>query len=105
MNPGTPNPITILDIQRQHKGHFFSPGTMKYFKSRILETVFQGPGGIFFVTSERAPFGDALRKYTVRQFHPDTGTIDTFGDFNQLTKGRALKLAKEASEMAKEKPE
>lgn len=44
---------------------------MKTFKSRTLPEVYEGPGGVFFVTSEQY-VGEA------RHFWPDTGGITTY---------------------------
>lgn len=54
--------------------HFFEPDTMRFFKSRILAEVYEGPGGVYFVSSERPPVGP--REYRVRRANPD-GTIST----------------------------
>ena len=89
---------TSNDIERRHKGCFFSPDTMKFFKSRVLSEVFEGEGGVYFVTSEKGPSGDAKRMFTVRQYNPLTDNIKTIGKFNRLTRYKALKLAKEYSE-------
>ena len=72
--------MTIEDIReanRRKGGHFFDPKTMRAFQSRVLDTVYEGPGGIFFVTSERVDTGP--RFYKVRHFYPDTGGITTCG--------------------------
>ena len=58
---------------------FFRPNTLRFFKSRVIDEVFEGAGGIFFVTSEKGPH-DA-RAYTVRRFNPVTSDIDTVGVF------------------------
>lgn len=81
------------DIEREALGHFFSKDAMRFFKSRVLETVYQGQGGVYFVTSEKGPSLDSKRSYTVRQYHTDTRSVSTAGDFNQLTKGKAQRLA------------
>lgn len=77
-----PDYWTIQEIERWNdwSGHyFFTPDTKRFFRSRILDEVFQGPGGVYFVTSER--FGpEAPRRYSVRQFHPSTGEVDTARD-------------------------
>lgn len=46
-----------------------------------------------FVSSEQ--FDDASpRRYTVRQFDPSNGCVDTFGEFNELGRAAAVTLAK-----------
>jgi len=68
---------------------FFEPASMRFFSSRHGDKVYQGIGGIFFVTSEQFTCSDRYysqpRKYTVREFHPETASIDTVGEFNVLT--------------------
>lgn len=89
---------TINDIKtacRVRGSHWFDPGTMRFFKGRVLDTVYQGPNGIFFVSSEQ--YDTQQRRYTVRQFHPETADITTVGDFNVLTKHMAIKTAKAAA--------
>lgn len=66
---------TVSDLRAiaDHAGSFFfSPATMRFFKSRVLEGVYPAgdsravPGAVFyFVTSE--VYGDAPRHYTVRR--------------------------------------
>ena len=80
--------------------YFFEPGTLRFFRSRIGETVYEGPGGIYFVTSEQ--FEDsrgrrAPRGYTVRQFFADTGQIETVGPFNAWTRAEANTRARWAA--------
>lgn len=89
---------TINDIQtamRQNGSHWFDPDTMRFFKSRVLSTVYQGSGGIYFVTSECGPSGH--RAYSVRKFTPETFDISTVGEFNEMTKARAVGLAKRSA--------
>jgi len=86
----------IQDIEMIHKssgGHFFDAESKRFFNSRILETVYQGTGGVFFVTSEKAP-NDTERGYTIRQFNPETGSVSTVGTFNIWTKAGAQATAK-----------
>lgn len=82
---------------RVRGSHWFDPGTMRYFKCRILETVYQGSGGVFFVSSEKCSsmYNNHPRRYTVRKFNPESADIDTAGEFNVMTKHMAIKKAKE----------
>lgn len=58
--------------------NFFSRETMKYFASRIEGGPYCGPGGVFFVTSEKTNFGpECNRDFTVREFFPDSGDVRT----------------------------
>lgn len=96
--------ITITDIitaDRVNGGHFFDESTMRGFKSKVYEdAVFEGPGGIYFVTSERfcSVFSDYKepRKFTIRKYDPATPTYHTtIGEFQQFsTKAAACREAK-----------
>lgn len=85
---------SILDIKAANYNggyYFFQPSTMRFFRSRVLERVYNGIGGHYFVTSER--YSGCDRYYTVRSFNPKSGSIDTVGGFNELTKYKAQKSA------------
>jgi len=86
---------TIDDIRaanREAGFHFFSRDTIRFFNSRISEIVYQGPGGVYFVTSERYDSWTP-RWYTVRRFDPETGNIHSASKFNELSKSDAHRLA------------
>jgi len=86
---------SIKDIKRANAKagrHFFEPATMRFFNSVVGRTVYQGVGGVFFLTSEKGPHGP--RRYTVRQFNPQGGDVSTVGEFNVLTKDEATALAR-----------
>jgi hypothetical protein len=85
----------IKDHMRAAGSHWFDPGTMRFFKGRVLDEVYQGPGGIFFVSSEKGP--SEVRKYTVRRFTPEPADIGTEGEFNEMTKAQAIRAAKKAA--------
>jgi hypothetical protein len=56
---------------------------------------------VYFVTSEQcgSSFGRIHpRLYTVRKFDPATGEVDTVGEFNELTKGRAQRAARKLAD-------
>lgn len=92
--------MTIQEIRSANAAgdhHFFDLDTMRFFRSRILPTVYQGKGGIFFVTSEQPPQGK--RAYSVRQFRPATGSVETVGPHCQMTKGEAVCLARRAADL------
>ena len=70
--------LTISDIRQANKAHggkFFSAAAMRGFNSQVLPTVYGGPGGVYFVTSER--YQRQPRHFTVRRFDPDTSGIWT----------------------------
>lgn len=71
--------------------YFFSPETMRSFGSRVSDDVIQG---VLFVTSERDRIGnawDGARRYTVRRFFPETGSIQTVSEFGQFATLAAAK--------------
>jgi hypothetical protein len=55
--------------------HWFSAGTMRFFRTRVSDTLY---GGALFVTSDVGPRDE--RAYSVRVAHAD-GSIGTVGDF------------------------
>ena len=86
----------IKSANRVRGMFFFDPDTMRFFASRVLSEVYQGPGGVYFVTSERPPHG--ARHYTVRRFEPPTGRVSTASGFGHYAsaggaKGAARRLA------------
>lgn len=91
---------TIGMIQRKNEAagqHFFDAASMRFFNSKVLPYTYEGEGGVFFITSER--FGTSTPEmFTVREFHPETGRVETFGEFNVLTEGRAKQIARAASQ-------
>jgi len=89
----TPEFNTVEDIKRHHRGHWFSLGAMRFFRSRVGQTVYQGPGGVFFVSSEQFN-DDTPRRYTVRRYDPEADTIGTIGEFNKLSRTSAIREAK-----------
>jgi hypothetical protein len=92
--------ITAIKHANKTAGkHYFEPGTMQFFDSRVLSYVYQGPGGVYFVTSEQfhGSTGSKPRAFTVRRFNPETAAIDTFGPFNELTRERAQRIARIAA--------
>lgn len=97
---------TIDAIKAMNKAqgyHYFSPATMKFFRSKVSRKVYQGPGGVYIVTSEQfvSSTGKAEpRCYTVRKFNPETGDINTCGPFNVMSPYEAAKYAKELANTA-----
>jgi hypothetical protein len=85
---------TINKIQQEMTAdgsHWWDRGTMRFFRTRVSEQVYQGEGGIYFVTSEKGPSGK--RRYSVRKYDPATKDIDTVGEFNEMTRDRAHREA------------
>lgn len=73
--------------------HWWDADSMRFFGSRVHSTLYHGPGGIYFVTSEEPPHGP--RMYSVRQFHPETVDIDTVGKIP--TRAVAHRMARDAA--------
>ena len=86
---------TIQDAVRNAGSHWFDPDSMRYFGTRILPIVYQGLGGVYFVTSEQPPHGE--RQHSVRQFDPDLKHISTLGQLASMTRTEAIARAKQAA--------
>ncbi len=81
---------TINMIQNEMNAdgsHWWDLDTLRHFGCRVSRKVYQGEGGMFFVTSEQFMFND--RKYSVRRYDPTTKQINTVGEFNDLTRAQA----------------
>jgi hypothetical protein len=53
---------------RDYHGHFFSPDTLRFFRSRISEIGYRHPdGSVYFLTSEKKCFNDPTRVWSVRR--------------------------------------
>lgn len=85
----------IKEANKEAGKHFFERGTMRFFKSKIMSGVYEGPGGIFFVTEETGP--NNRTAYTVRVFNPATGEVGTHGEFNNMGLKDARAVAREAA--------
>jgi hypothetical protein len=90
----------IIDSYNPGPGrHWFDPSTKRFFRSRLPQYGFKGPGGTFFVSSEQfvGSHGERhARRYTVRQLTSDS--IKTVGEFNVLSKSAANTLARKSAE-------
>lgn len=83
---------SVEDIKERHKGHFFSPDTMRFFKSRLIQDVFPtNKKSVYFVTSEKSGFTDETRVFNVRRYDIELDMFDTIETLN--TRTRALSLA------------
>ena len=84
---------------------FFEPETLRFFRSKVGRTVYEGPGGVFFWTSEQMVFSDGSRErrsYTVRRFSRITGEVKTVGNFQGYWSGHDA--ASEARKLAARLP-
>lgn len=101
--------IYSLDCLKNHyyrktQGHWFDKDTLRFFGSRISDQLFYGSKNIYFVSSEVGPH-QLKRLYTVRQYNPETGAIETIGDFQQYksmsgAKSAAKRLAEQEKKEA-----
>ena len=85
---------TMREIKAANKasgGHWFEPGTLRFFKSIVYNPIYFGR---FFITSER--FNDGTpRLFTVRFVNAD-GSIDSASKFQEFsTKRQAEKFIAE----------
>lgn len=94
----------IQDEMRADGSHWWDAATMRHFQCRVGSQVYQGPGGVYFVTSERPPGGK--REFSVRQYRPESKDIKTIGDFCSMTRSvahaEAARLAGEGAIVAQE---
>lgn len=68
---------------------FFSKDSMRFFKSRVLPTVY---GGRYFITREVNPSGKVA--YTVREAVDGGKHIKTIGDFHMMDLKEAKSMAR-----------
>lgn len=72
------NIYSVDDIKRLHQGHFFSPDTVRFFASRLIQNVFPtNKGVVYFVTSEKAGFQDTTRVFNVRSYDIKLDSFNT----------------------------
>lgn len=86
--PPRANASSIGEIIEANKAaglFFFSPDTLRFFRSRIGSEVFQG---CLFVTSEKAP--NQPRRFTVRKAWAD-GRVESCSEFQQFATARQAK--------------
>lgn len=73
--------MNINEIQSQMRAagsHWWDPDTMRFFGTRVASAVFDGPGGVFFVTRDKRH--DHTFGYTVRQYDATAHEVHTVGD-------------------------
>lgn len=84
----------IKQANRDVGGHWFDPHTMECFGTEVLPQVYQGAGGIFFVT--RDDDFQRVKGYTVRRFDPETSEVHSETQVAQIrSKAKAIKRARE----------
>lgn len=92
----------LLEYCENNGNHYFSKGTMRWFNSRLLDTVIQRNGIVYFLTSEK--FESHLyerhivepRKYTIRKLELVAGeraSFDNVGEFQEYKTARQARNA------------
>lgn len=85
--------MTITEIKSANRRigkHFFSPGAMRFFNSKVHPGVY---GNHYFITSEQNG-NESLRRYSIRRC--DEGEISTIGEYNEIKSlAEAKKIIKE----------
>ncbi len=82
----------IKDATNSTGSYFFSPDTMRYWRTRVMRTLFDVPGGTLFITSDEV--GNEGRWYSVR-YIDGNARINTLGTWKQYgTRLQALGAAK-----------
>lgn len=88
----------IQEAMRADGSHWWDPDTMRSFGTKALSVVYQGPGGVFFVTQDDQYRRELPKRFTVRQFDPETCNVKTFGELNGYkTAAAAQEAAQEAA--------
>lgn len=93
-------PYTIQMIRQEMNergSHWWSRGAFRFFRCRVLPTVYQGEGGIYFVSSEQMS-DESPREYSIRKYDSAERDIETIGKFggykrSQDARDEAARLA------------
>jgi hypothetical protein len=77
-------PVSMEDIRDTYdpglSRHWFDPSSMRWFRCRLPQSGVSGPGGVYFVSSEKGPRETSPRAYTVRRLE-GPGKIENVGEF------------------------
>ncbi len=77
--------LTMADIRTRNQAaghHWFDRGNARFFGTKIHGAPKHGPGGVYFVTSERSShYGTQPPLFSVRHFDPETSQVRTAGAF------------------------
>jgi len=86
---GTPVSIDTIKATNLLAGsHWFSKGTMSWFKSKVLPTVYKGK---YFITSEVDPRDN--KRFTIREAIDGGKEIKTVGDFHSYIDAESARRA------------
>lgn len=78
--------LESIKVESLSKGSkFFSPEFKAAFKTRYSKRVAEGPGGVFFVTSEEIPTASGIpeRRFAVRSYNPLSGDVSDVSALGQ----------------------
>lgn len=85
--------LSVSQIKRHNEDighHFFSPDTLRFFKSKVYEDLHLGQ---YFITSEMNKYAtDGKREYTIRRA-TGTGEIETVGIFGGYSSLKSARTA------------
>lgn len=84
--------IPIYDVERKNVkagNYWFSPDSMRFFKSRTGDTAYVKGNKAYFVSSEK--YEREPRKYSVRVSDLKTGSVNTVGEFQQFSSSSGAK--------------
>ncbi len=92
-------------IRHLHKGTWFDPKTMKFFRTKLSDYGYVGKvdGLIYFVTSEECL--GCPRFWSVRRLNRETGYIDTCGTFNSYQTAKDARNAARHMALTGETPD
>lgn len=89
---------SIKDAVRATGSHWFDPDTMRQFGTRVLPTVYQGRGGVYFVTEDDQYRRELPKRFTVRSFDPAENDIGTHSKLCEFAdRNDAIEEAKTAA--------
>ena len=87
-----PEYMNIWEIKNRHNGHWFDASSMRFFRSRLPQGGYKLGDKVYFISSEQFTGlyePDGKRLYTIRVMDYKTGDINTYGEFNKMTKSEA----------------
>ncbi len=87
----------VFDILSAAGNNFLSPANMKFFNSRLSDSVFNGPNGIYFIISNSTSLTNRQREYLVVNLilepRPSINTADRYFENLSQAKNAAKRLA------------
>jgi len=84
----------LMELNKKLGKHFFDADSMRFFQSRILNTLVVRENRAYFITSEQFVASSGCkhdRRYTIRVMDLGTGDVDKIGEFQQYATAREAK--------------